>query len=113
MAWNWQIAAVIVTDTQTCAQVLERIVAIVSERAPRGAAAAADQFLGSLGGSGSREGGGRDSGGRESSGSRRQEPPASRRDSSSREDPEVSFLGISYLGFTMIRNIIQHSSKGM
>jgi hypothetical protein len=67
------------------AQVLERIVAIVSERAPRGAAAAADQFLGSLGAGG----GGRESGGRESGGSRRQEPPASRRDSSSREDPEV------------------------
>lgn len=45
---------------------------IVSERAPRGASAAADQFLGSLGGGG---GGGGSSG--------RQPEPDSRRDSSS------------------------------
>ena len=79
------------------AQVLERIVAIVSERAPRGAAAAADQFLGSLGGGGSRDSG-------RESGSRRQEPPASRRDSSSREDPEVGYLDVLFPAFMTVVN---------
>lgn len=75
-----------VVPVSACLQVLEKIMGIVSERAPRGAVAAADQFLGSLGGSGS-------------GGSRRDREPSSssHRDSGGREDlAEVGLLHCTF-----------------